>query len=343
MHLCLGTVIRMSAKQKRFLGTPLSAQIAKTLRDGQEQVGELNVELIPLARIDVDEENPRRTGFTPGNITDPAAIIGSDANLARIWEGLQNLAASITSVGVQQPIKVYRHGDRFRIAFGERRFLASLISGKTTIPAWILQEKPGQLRAIQYIENMQREELTAWERILNVQAIIGEWALTSAGDMTVALLTELSGMSKSRASHYLSIVNGPDDVKELIRTGVVNNIEKGGYLSRIKDDVLRGKAIDMIKQGKDIKAIEQSLQRLGAPPEEPSASPKKLGRPRTRINLGQTANTVLLRKIMTSIAIDGLDLPHSDSQEWEDLEAVAGHWKNFLAALEEDVKRRNRG
>ena len=338
MRPCAGEIVLMSGKQKRFLGTALSAEIAKTIRDGQEQGGEINVELIPLSRIDVDEENPRRTGFTPTSIAEPEAVIGENPNLRQIWDGLQNLAASIMSVGVQQPVKVYRHGDRFRIAFGERRFLAALIAGKTTIPAWILQEKPRYLRNIQYIENMQREDLTAWERIMNIQAIIGECASTGAREMTVALLTEISGMAKSRASHYLSIVNGPDDVKELIRTGVINNIEKGGYFSRIKDEVTRNKAIKLFKEGKDIKAIDEALQGKQARKPDPAVSRTKLGRPRTRVNLGQTANTQLLRKIMTGIAVSGLDLPNSESPEWEDIEAVAEHWKNFLGALEKEIK-----
>jgi len=329
----------MSGKQKRFLGTPLSAEIAKTIREGQEQGGEINVESIPLNRIDVDEENPRRTGFAPSSIANPEQIIGDNANLRQIWEGLQNLATSIQSVGVQQPVKVYRHGDRFRIAFGERRFLASLIAGKTSIPAWILQEKPKYLRNIQYIENMQREELTAWERILNIQAIIGECVSIGSGEMTVSLLTEISGMSKSRASHYLSIVNGPEEVKELIRTGAINNIEKGGYLSRIKDERVRSRAIKLFKEGKDIKAVDLVVQEKQATTNTAVVGRTKLGRPKTRVNLGQTSNTQLLKKIMTDITVSDVELPASGSPDWDDLEAVADHWKNFLAALEREIKQ----
>ena len=330
----------MSGKQKRFLGMPLSAEIAKTIREGQEDGGEINVESIPLGRIDVDEENPRRTGFSASNIGDPNAVIGDNANLGLIWEGLQNLAASIKSVGVQQPIKVYRHGDRFRIAFGERRFLASLIAGKTMIPAWILQEKPRYLRNIQYIENMQREDLTAWERILNIQGIINEFKLSGTEEMTVTLLTDISGMSKSRASHYLSIINGPDEVKELIRTGTINNIEKGGYLSRLKNETMRSKAIQMLKEGKDIKFIDKALQEKKVQSRDHTSNPTKLGRPRTRINLGHTANTNLLRIIMTSISVNDFILPSNDSLEWNDLEVVAELWKNFIVALEREIKQK---
>lgn len=322
----------MSGKQKRFLGTPLSAEIAKTLRDGQTQGGEINVESIPLARIDVDEDNPRRTGFTPADLAAPETVIGNNAKLRQTWENLQQLAASIVSVGVQQPIKVYRHGDRFRIAFGERRFLASLIAAKTTIPAWILPEKPRYLRNIQYIENMQREELSAWERVANVQSIIDEYSAENGGTVTVTWLAEVSGMAKSRASHYLSILNGPDDVKALIRSGAINNIEKGGYLSRIQDDAKRAQAAALLQAGKDPKTLDET------PRPAPAVKP---GRPKTRINLGQTANTQLLRTLMTQIAVAGLSLPASDSPEWDDLDRVATHWQNFLAALEQTLKQKS--
>jgi ParB family chromosome partitioning protein len=336
----------MSSKQKRFLGSPLSTEIAETIRQGQEQAGEINVELIPVTRIDVDDENPRRTGFTPQDIDNPEVVIGDNGNLKQIWEGLLSLATSIKSVGVQQPIKVYRHRDRFRIAFGERRFLASLIAGKATIPAWILQDKPKYLRNIQYIENVQREDLTTWERLQNVQAIKGEYEAHGGGEMTITVLTEISGMSRSRASHYLSILNGPEDVKELIRTGALNNIEKGGYLSRIKEDYKRIKAMELTLEGKDLKAIEEIIEGDKAGKSEKFGmakdlvQPIKMGRPRTKVNLGQTANTQIIRHIMTSITIEGLDLPSNDSSDWDNLESVSEYWKRFLTALEQEIQQK---
>lgn len=334
----------MSSKQKRFLGSPLSTEIAETIRQGQEQAGEINVELIPLNRIDVDDENPRRTGFTPHNINAPELVIGDNSNLKQIWEGLLNLATSIKSVGVQQPIKVYRHRDRFRIAFGERRFLASLIAGKSTIPAWILQDKPKYLRNIQYVENVQREDLTTWERLQNVQAIMNEYEAHGEGEMTVTVLTQIAGMSRSRASHYLSILNGPEDVKDLIRTGMLNNIEKGGYLSRIRESRKRQRAIELINDGKDLKAIEESIADNKSGKVEKSEiytkieQPPKMGRPRTKINLGQTENTRIIRYIMTNLMIKNLDLPSDDSADWDDIESVSKYWKKFMAALEQEMQ-----
>jgi ParB family transcriptional regulator, chromosome partitioning protein len=329
-------------KKDRFLGNPLNKEIAETIKNGQEQIGDLNVEHIPLNRIDVDIENPRRTGFTNENILDFDEANNNDPNKKRIWEGLQSLAVSIQSIGVQQAIKVYRYRDRFRIAFGERRYLASLIANKETIPAWILHEKPINLRAIQYVENMQREDLTTWERIQNVQGIISESEPKEGGRISITYLTELSGMSRSRASHYLSILSGPDDVKELIRSGLVNNLEKGGYLSRIEDDNKRKMAIKMLLNGDNTKEIDKLIYQ----DEQEKKGIKTLndiqikkGRPRTSISLGETTKIEIIRRIMTIVIPKEHDLLDHNNVDWDDIKSVSRHWKLFLKALEMEIEQ----
>ncbi len=329
-------------KKDRFLGNPLNKEIAETIKNGQEQIGDLNVEHLPLNRIDVDVENPRRTGFTNENILDFDEANSNDPNKKRIWEGLQSLAVSIQSIGVQQAIKVYRHRDRFRIAFGERRYLASLIANKETIPAWILHEKPKNLRAIQYVENMQREDLTTWERIQNVQGIISESEPIEGGHISITYLTKLSGMSRSRASHYLSILNGPDDVKELIRSGLVNNLEKGGYLSRIEDDNKRKMAIKMLLNGDDTKEIDKliyqdELEKKGI--KTLNDIQVKKGRPRTSISLGETTKIEIIRRIMTIVIPKEHDLLDHNNVDWDDIKSVSRHWKLFLKALEMEIEQ----
>lgn len=317
-------------KKNRFLGTPYGNEIAETLKQGQEQGGDLNIEYIPLNRIDVDIDNPRRTGFNVENINNANELIVNNPNLKRIWESLQSLSISIESVGVQQPIKVYRYRDRFRIAFGERRFLASILAQKTTIPAWILYEKPKQLRTIQYIENMQREDLTTWERIQNVQAMLLESSLQDNEQVTVTTLANLSGMSRSRASHYLVILNGTEDVKALIKDGLINNLEKGAYLSRIIEEDKRRLAIQMMLDGQDIKKIEEILNKKN----KIDLSSKR-GRPSTFINLGKTTNIQIIRKIVTTIAFTSDKLQDYNSVDWSDVKSVSRYWKAFVKSLEE--------
>lgn len=335
------------SKKNRFLGSPLNKEIAETIKNGQEHIGELNVELIPLNRIDVDIDNPRRTGFTSENIYDiDEANNNNDPNKKRIWEGLKSLAVSIESQGVQQPIKVYRYRDRFRIAFGERRYLASLIAKMDTIPAWILHEKPVDLRTIQYVENMQREELTTWERIQNVKGILSdsEKKLQKGEVFTITFLSKLTGMSRSRASHYLSVLNGTEDVRELIRSGLINNLEKGGYLSRIDDEKKRSIAIKMLLNGYDAKEIDQLLYQDEQEKKSvkiTNGTPVKKGRPRTSINLGQTTKIEIIRRIMTIIVPKESGVLNQHVVDWDDIKSVTRHWNIFLKALEMEIEQQN--
>lgn len=222
--------------------------------------------------------------------------------------------------------------------------MASLIAQKNTIPAWILHEKPKHLRNIQYIENMQREDLTTWERIQNVQAIISESQSLAGEQITVTILSQLSGMSRSRASHYLSILNGPEDVRELIRNGLINNLEKGGYLSRIINDDKRNIAIKMLLDGHDTKEIDQLIYQE----EQEKKSVKitndkqiKKGRPRTSISLGQTTKIEIIRRIMTIIVPKEGGLLDHNVVDWDDIKSVSRHWKIFLKALEMEIEQQD--
>ncbi len=89
------------------------------------------------------------------------------------FETLQSLAKSITKVGVRNAIEVYKHNSRYRLISGERRLLASLLAGKTHIPVRISQ-RPDEyrLRYLQWIENIQREDLTLWEKFVNLQQLV---------------------------------------------------------------------------------------------------------------------------------------------------------------------------
>ena len=97
---------------------------------------------IPLTDIDPNFEQPRKN-------------FDEDA--------LNELAESIKLHGVIQPIVVVPVGRRFMIIAGERRFRASKIAGKTSIPAVIRHYTSQQIKEISLIENLQREDLNPYE------------------------------------------------------------------------------------------------------------------------------------------------------------------------------------
>lgn len=77
-------------------------------------------------------------------------------------EALNELAASIKSIGIVQPITVREIGDgKYEIIAGERRYRASKIAGLETIPAYIRKAEEDTVLELALIENIQREDLNA--------------------------------------------------------------------------------------------------------------------------------------------------------------------------------------
>jgi ParB family transcriptional regulator, chromosome partitioning protein len=80
-------------------------------------------------------------------------------------EQLAELAASIAANGVVQPVLVRPLASgRFQLIAGERRWRASLLAGKTTVPAMLRQVSDEQAMEITIVENLQRADLNPWSR-----------------------------------------------------------------------------------------------------------------------------------------------------------------------------------
>ena len=85
---------------------------------------------------------------------------------------LQELATSIREHGVIQPIIVRKVGDKYEIIAGERRFRASQLAGRTTIPAIIRNIDDKESAKIALLENLQRKNLTSIEEARTYQTIL---------------------------------------------------------------------------------------------------------------------------------------------------------------------------
>ena len=94
-------------------------------------------------------------------------------------EALKELAASIHSLGVIQPITLKElEPDRYMIISGERRYRAALLAGLTSIPAYIRTAADENVVEMALIENIQREDLNAIEIALAYQRLIDNYGLT---------------------------------------------------------------------------------------------------------------------------------------------------------------------
>ena len=91
---------------------------------------------------------------------------------------LEELAQSIVEYGVVQPIIVVKNGKRYTIVAGERRFRASKIAGKKTIPAIVREYSDAQIKEIALLENIQREDLNPIETARALDELMKEFNWT---------------------------------------------------------------------------------------------------------------------------------------------------------------------
>ena len=126
-------------------------------------------------------------------------------------ESLNELADSISRLGIIQPITVRSVDGRFQLISGERRVRASKIAGLTTIPAYIRTANDQGLLEMALVENIQREDLDAIEVALSYQRLVEECNLTQEN------LADRVGKKRATISNYLRLLKLPAEIQLGIR------------------------------------------------------------------------------------------------------------------------------
>jgi ParB family chromosome partitioning protein len=125
---------------------------------------------------------------------------------------LNELAESIQVSGVIQPVTVRPFGDRFQLVTGERRWLASQLAGKTTVPAIVRQVSNEQAMEITIIENLQREDLNPVEQAHAYERLGREFGLTQEQ------MAQRTGKDRSSVSNFLRLLKLPAEVLALVES-----------------------------------------------------------------------------------------------------------------------------
>lgn len=130
-------------------------------------------------------------------------------------EELESLADSLRQKGVLQPIVVREHEGSYQIVAGERRYQAARKAGLDRVPVLVREVSNEELLQLALIENLQRSDLNPLEEALGYQALIDQNGLTQAE--VGAMLSK----SRSTVSNALRLLDLPEAVKELLRTGAL--------------------------------------------------------------------------------------------------------------------------
>ena len=126
---------------------------------------------------------------------------------------LAELAASITANGVVQPILVRPQANgRFQLIAGERRWRASQLAGKKTIPAILRQVSDEQALEITIVENLQRTDLNPMEQAHAFERLSREF------HMTQEQIATRTGKDRVSVSNYMRLLSLPDSVQKLVES-----------------------------------------------------------------------------------------------------------------------------
>jgi ParB family chromosome partitioning protein len=129
-------------------------------------------------------------------------------------EQLKELAASITSNGVVQPVLVRPlAGGRFQLIAGERRWRASQLAGKLTIPAILRQVSDEQAMEITIVENLQRADLNPMEQARAFERLSREF------HMTQEQMAVRTGKDRATVANFLRLLRLPASVQARVESG----------------------------------------------------------------------------------------------------------------------------
>jgi ParB family chromosome partitioning protein len=325
-----------SKRRRLRLGGPTLAGIEEYVQ-GAEGSSDFVAEMVDLERIEPDPNNPRRLELTQDEVasvsdSQEAGVLRGDENLeprTRVLIELRELADSIRANGVLQPIKIYRHGSGFRIAYGERRYWGARIAGLRAIPALILAQRPARLRALQLVENVQRVDLDLAARVRNIAGVLEE--LSGDGEASAPRLATTIGFSERVARRYVQVVKGPQEVLDAIDGGTVTDLKTAAALVGMDEDA-RAFVLGRMVTGK---SFDQACGEWEARQRRSEVAMPAVGRPRTKVTLGSTKNVALVRTLMERIC--GVDaLPDI---KWEDYGAVAKAWQTLLMEIERSLQK----
>jgi ParB family chromosome partitioning protein len=127
---------------------------------------------------------------------------------------LAELAASITANGVVQPVLVRPLADgRFQLIAGERRWRASQLAGKATIPAILRQVSDEQAMEITIVENLQRADLNPMEQARAFERLSREF------HMTQEQMATRTGKDRATVSNFLRLLRLPSTVQGKVESG----------------------------------------------------------------------------------------------------------------------------
>jgi len=184
-------------------------------------------------------------------------------------EQLAELAASITANGVVQPVLVRpQPGGRFQLIAGERRWRASRLAGKTTIPAILRQVSDEQAMEITIVENLQRADLNPMEQARAFERLSREF------HMTQEQMAQRTGKDRATVANFLRLLKLPSSVQRRVETAELSFGHARALLAFESAEEMEKAAQRVVALSLSVRQTESYVQGVLQPDRKPETQPK---------------------------------------------------------------------
>ena len=171
-------------------------------------------------------------------------------------DALEELADSIATLGLIQPITVRREADgKYIIISGERRWRASRLAGRKTIPAYVREADDKELHEMALVENIQRQDLNAMEIAISLQRLIDECGVTQE---TVA---QRVGKKRSTIANYLRLMQLSPEVQAALKANLIT-MGHAKAIAGVEVEQQPQIVKKVIKKELSVRATEQLVKKL---------------------------------------------------------------------------------
>jgi ParB family chromosome partitioning protein len=237
---------------RRALGRGLSALLPQKTADVMAETtasptSEERFKLIPIDLIDANPYQPRR-------LFDP--------------DRLAELAQSIRTDGIIQPIVVRPNGWRYTLIVGERRWRAARMAGLQELPAVVQEIPPDRVLEVTLVENIQREDLNPIETAQAFERLSRELHLSHEE------IAQRTGKDRTTITNLLRLLNLPVDIQQLIAERRLSMGHARALLGLSGEEHQRALAEKAVAQGLSVRQVERMVRRATEEREAKEVTPE---------------------------------------------------------------------
>lgn len=223
----------MSMNKKNALGRGLSALIPAVAGSPQEPQG---LQTVEIDRLQPNRRQPRRR-FDE--------------------EGLAELAESIKTSGILQPVLVTRDGEHLRILAGERRVRAARLAGLSRVPVVIrekLADRDNLLLAL--VENVHRQDLSPLEEAEAYRSLKDEFGMTQDE------VADRVGKNRTTVANTIRLLRLPQSVRDSLEQGLLSAGHARALLSLTSAEDQEALASEVFRAELSVRELEARVKQL---------------------------------------------------------------------------------